>query len=358
MGGMAVGLVFRLISPLQSYVQEAASPLLHTSAQVSWDPDLDGATWVFDSNLKPDQVRKFKSLDSDAVEGAEHLARSFGGVRVSESGFSLRIRLVLRGARGEPTLIEGMKADSLECVPAPTAGIMKHGLEGGGEIQSLAVDLDHGKHDAKAVLKDGSLDPRPYFSKNFYELDEGESVVYEGLVLTRRQCRWRLAVQVRSGETTGPVHVDDVGAPFLASSVVGSLWTEPGALPDLSRVRQRDWIHRPWGRLSSVTGEQLDGLRPIASYDTETQTWHARLGVLDLAGVQMLQALFDAARVHGTAVCLTPVAVPARAGISGSLQRGSCDSLPTCPGNSKNTQVAAMLSCSTTPCPTMPGPWS
>jgi hypothetical protein len=40
-----------------------------------------------------------------------------------------------------------------------------------------------------------------------------------------------------------------------------------------------------------VTGEQLDGLRPIASYDTETQTWHARLGALDLAGVQMLQAL-------------------------------------------------------------------
>jgi hypothetical protein len=60
-----------------------------------------------------------------------------------------------------------------------------------------------------------------------------------------------------------------------------------------------------------VTGEQLDGLRPIASYDTETQTWHARLGALDLAGVQMLQALFDAARVHGTAVCLTALAVPA-----------------------------------------------
>jgi hypothetical protein len=57
--------------------------------------------------------------------------------------------------------------------------------------------------------------------------------------------------------------------------------------------------------------EQLDRLRPIASYNTETQTWHARLGALDLAGVQMLQALFDTARVHGTAVCLTPVAVPA-----------------------------------------------
>ncbi|WP_189317598.1 hypothetical protein [Streptomyces brasiliensis] len=57
--------------------------------------------------------------------------------------------------------------------------------------------------------------------------------------------------------------------------------------------------------------EQLDRLRQIASYDLETQTWHARLGALDLAGVEMLQALFDAARVHGTEVCLTPVAVPA-----------------------------------------------
>jgi hypothetical protein len=224
-GGMAVGLVFLLISPLLSYVQEAGSPLVHTSAQVSWEPDLDGATWVFDTNLKPDQVRKIKALEPDDVDGAERLARAYGGVRVSESGFSLRIRLVLRGAREEPTLIEGVKADSLECVPAPTVGIMEHGLEGGGEIQSLVVDLDHGKHDAKAVLKDGSFDPRPYFSKNFYELGEGESVVYEVLALTRRQCRWRLAVQVRSGDTTGTVHVDDAGAPFLASSIV---WDRSG----------------------------------------------------------------------------------------------------------------------------------
>ncbi|MFM9700684.1 hypothetical protein [Streptomyces europaeiscabiei] len=57
--------------------------------------------------------------------------------------------------------------------------------------------------------------------------------------------------------------------------------------------------------------EQLDRLRPIASYDPETQTWHARLGALDLAGLQMLQTLFDTARVHGTEVRLTHVAVPA-----------------------------------------------
>ncbi|MBX7555636.1 hypothetical protein ABZX95_47950 [Streptomyces sp. NPDC004232] len=56
---------------------------------------------------------------------------------------------------------------------------------------------------------------------------------------------------------------------------------------------------------------QLDRLRPIASYDPTTQTWHARLGSLDLAAVQMLQTLFDAARAHGTEVRLMPVAVPA-----------------------------------------------
>ncbi|MFF5188796.1 hypothetical protein ACFY30_34360 [Streptomyces sp. NPDC000345] len=57
--------------------------------------------------------------------------------------------------------------------------------------------------------------------------------------------------------------------------------------------------------------KQLDKLREIAAYEPETQTWHARLGALDLAGVQMLQTLFDAARVHGTTVDLAPVAVPA-----------------------------------------------
>ncbi|WP_145969086.1 hypothetical protein [Streptomyces hyaluromycini] len=57
--------------------------------------------------------------------------------------------------------------------------------------------------------------------------------------------------------------------------------------------------------------EQLDRLRTIASYDPETQTWCARLGTLNLAGVQVLQVLFDTARVHGAEVFLTPVAVPA-----------------------------------------------
>ncbi|MFJ9589688.1 hypothetical protein [Streptomyces acidicola] len=57
--------------------------------------------------------------------------------------------------------------------------------------------------------------------------------------------------------------------------------------------------------------EQLVRLRSVASYDPKTQTWHARLGALDLAGMQMLQTLFDAAYAHGTEVFLTPVVVPA-----------------------------------------------
>ncbi|MEU9662832.1 hypothetical protein [Streptomyces chartreusis] len=56
---------------------------------------------------------------------------------------------------------------------------------------------------------------------------------------------------------------------------------------------------------------QLDRLRPIATYDPDTQTWRARLGALDLAGIQLLQALFDAAHIYGTEVHLAPVAVPA-----------------------------------------------
>jgi hypothetical protein len=57
--------------------------------------------------------------------------------------------------------------------------------------------------------------------------------------------------------------------------------------------------------------KQLDRLRPIATYDRETQTWHARLGALDLEGVHLLQTLFDAAHIHGTEMRLAPVAVPA-----------------------------------------------
>ncbi|MYS92292.1 MULTISPECIES: hypothetical protein [Streptomyces] len=57
--------------------------------------------------------------------------------------------------------------------------------------------------------------------------------------------------------------------------------------------------------------EQLDRLRPVATYDRETQTWHARLGALDLAGMRVLQTLFDAAHIHGTEVRLAPVPVPA-----------------------------------------------
>ncbi|GHB28900.1 hypothetical protein GCM10010306_021640 [Streptomyces umbrinus] len=56
--------------------------------------------------------------------------------------------------------------------------------------------------------------------------------------------------------------------------------------------------------------EQLNTLGSVAAYDPKTQTWRARLGALDLAGLEMLQILLDAAGTHGTEVRLVPVAVP------------------------------------------------
>ncbi|MFF6979396.1 hypothetical protein ACFZAV_16990 [Streptomyces sp. NPDC008343] len=45
-----------------------------------------------------------------------------------------------------------------------------------------------------------------------------------------------------------------------------------------------------------------------ATYDRET--WHAQLGALDLAGILVLQTLFDAAHIHGTEARIAPLAVP------------------------------------------------
>ncbi|MGW3850289.1 hypothetical protein [Streptomyces fagopyri] len=56
--------------------------------------------------------------------------------------------------------------------------------------------------------------------------------------------------------------------------------------------------------------EQLNKLRPIAGYDESTQTWSAHVGALNLAGLGVLQTLFDAARAYGTEVRLAPVPVP------------------------------------------------
>jgi hypothetical protein len=42
---------------------------------------------------------------------------------------------------------------------------------------------------------------------------------------------------------------------------------------------------------------------PVTSgQDGDASVWHALLGALDLAGLQMLQTLFDATRTHGTEV--------------------------------------------------------
>ncbi|WP_210582862.1 hypothetical protein [Streptomyces sp. GESEQ-4] len=79
--------------------------------------------------------------------------------------------------------------------------------------------------------------------------------------------------------------------------------------------RDNAWVLEATIRTASAADpqwqEQLDRLRTIAAYDSATQTWRACVGALDLTGVQVLQTLFDAARVHGTEVCLAPVAAPA-----------------------------------------------
>ena len=81
-----------------------------------------------------------------------------------------------------------------------------------------------------------------------------------------------------------------------------------------SNSRDNAWVLEATIRTASAADlqwrEQLDRLRPIASYDPETQTWRARLGALDLASVQTLQTLFDTASAHGTEVRLAPAAVP------------------------------------------------
>ncbi|WP_369265179.1 hypothetical protein [Streptomyces sp. R35] len=57
--------------------------------------------------------------------------------------------------------------------------------------------------------------------------------------------------------------------------------------------------------------EQRTVLRSVSSYDPVTQTWSTLIGVLDLASVHKLQALFDVVRTFGSAVWLEPVPVPA-----------------------------------------------
>ncbi|MDQ0904213.1 hypothetical protein QFZ22_000198 [Streptomyces canus] len=79
-------------------------------------------------------------------------------------------------------------------------------------------------------------------------------------------------------------------SPDQAWVLKATIWAEPAAAPQ-------------WK-------EQLNRLRPIASFDDTTKTWQARLGVLDLEGLNVLQALLDAASAHGTRVRLEPAPVP------------------------------------------------
>ncbi|MGV9350195.1 hypothetical protein ACWDSD_36595 [Streptomyces spiralis] len=57
--------------------------------------------------------------------------------------------------------------------------------------------------------------------------------------------------------------------------------------------------------------EQLAVLRPVSAYDSATQTRSIFVGSFDVASVQTLQTLCDAARSFGTDIQLQPAPVPA-----------------------------------------------
>ncbi|MER5387241.1 hypothetical protein ABT040_44680 [Streptomyces sp. NPDC002688] len=56
--------------------------------------------------------------------------------------------------------------------------------------------------------------------------------------------------------------------------------------------------------------QQRAVLRSVSSYDSATQTWSTRIGVLDLPTVGKLQTLFEAAKMFGTDIRLEPAPVP------------------------------------------------
>lgn len=56
--------------------------------------------------------------------------------------------------------------------------------------------------------------------------------------------------------------------------------------------------------------QQCAVLRSVSSYDSATQTWSTRIGILDLTTVAKLQTLFDAAKTFGTDIRLEPTLVP------------------------------------------------
>jgi hypothetical protein len=78
---------------------------------------------------------------------------------------------------------------------------------------------------------------------------------------------------------------------------------------ELARGRTSVGGHHPDGASRRRSQEQLDRLRQIASSAPQAQTWHARFCTLDLAGVQVLQDLFDVPRLCSTPVRLVRVAV-------------------------------------------------
>ncbi|MFF7415430.1 hypothetical protein [Streptomyces lydicus] len=56
--------------------------------------------------------------------------------------------------------------------------------------------------------------------------------------------------------------------------------------------------------------QQVQLLRSVAAYDTETSTWHTYIGTLDTRALETLQRLYEGASKFGTTVTLQPVVPP------------------------------------------------
>lgn len=102
--------------------------------------------------------------------------------------------------------------------------------------------------------------------------------------------------------------------PPAAGPVSGSFYRQAMTTSPNSPTGSAHWVLQATITTGHGDGSrwhaQLDTLRPIATYNPDTQMWRALIGALDREGLGVLQTLFDAAHTYGTEVRLSPVAVP------------------------------------------------
>ena len=56
--------------------------------------------------------------------------------------------------------------------------------------------------------------------------------------------------------------------------------------------------------------QQRQLLRSVAQFDPASRTWRARIGVLDVRALEILQRLYEAARRFGTEIRVEAIAAP------------------------------------------------